>query len=224
MKQDEYLRRREILLKESEKRQRQHKAQREHEKNELELMALYKSLPEFLTLRQIAILSGHYVSAFENVIKSTGVELEEREFKYCDSFFKEKGFTKQKYRELLQGVGQWPVNGVLANWWDDSQPTDATGYTLEQVAKSSDEQSSQKKQTRRRTRKTNLIRAIESAAATFDSKPSLNELWKYFEDDRDATGFIVDYKEDALTWIDTKGKLKDTKKTTVANHLSKIKA
>ena len=75
-----------------------------------------------------------------------------------------------------------------------------------------------------RTRKTNLIRAIEAAVRTFDKKPSLDELWQYFENDRDETGFIEDFKDDCLTWRDTKGKLHDTQKTTIANHLAKIKS
>ncbi|GAB4260126.1 MAG: hypothetical protein Kow0065_10310 [Methylomicrobium sp.] len=78
-----------------------------------------------------------------------------------------------------------------------------------------------------RTRKINLVRAIESAARNLrnqlNKKPSIDELWQYFENDLDETGFIEDYTDTHLTWRTTKGDLKDTPKSTVANHLSRIK-
>jgi hypothetical protein len=75
----------------------------------------------------------------------------------------------------------------------------------------------------KRTRKTNLIRAIEAAVKTFHGKPSLDELWTFFQDEKDDTLYIVDCTHDNITWTDTRGNLKDTKKSTVRNKLSTIK-
>ena len=75
-----------------------------------------------------------------------------------------------------------------------------------------------------RARKTNLSRAIHAAIKTFVRKPSLEELWQFFQDDKDETGFIHDYTETHITWQDTKGKFHDTQKETIANHLSRIKS
>ena len=77
---------------------------------------------------------------------------------------------------------------------------------------------------KQRTRKTNLSRAINSAIQAFDKKPSLDELWQFFQDNKDETGFIHDYTDIHITWIDTKGKFHDTQKETIANHLSQIKS
>ena len=75
-----------------------------------------------------------------------------------------------------------------------------------------------------RTRKTNLSHAINEAVKTFKKKPSLDELWQFFLADKDSTGIIDDYTDTHLTWKDTKGKLHDTQKETIANHLSRIKS
>jgi hypothetical protein len=75
-----------------------------------------------------------------------------------------------------------------------------------------------------RTRKTNLSRAIDAAVKSMGKKPSLDELWKYFEDDKDETKFILDNTNTHITWIDTKGKLHDTQKESIANQLSRIKS
>jgi hypothetical protein len=75
-----------------------------------------------------------------------------------------------------------------------------------------------------RTRKTNLSRAIYAAIEVIGKKPSLDELWKYFEDGKDETGFIEDNTDIDITWLDTKGKLHDTKKESIANLLSRIKS
>ncbi|MDO9160897.1 MAG: hypothetical protein Q8N35_06175 [Methylococcaceae bacterium] len=75
---------------------------------------------------------------------------------------------------------------------------------------------------KKRTRKTNLIRAIEAAVKFFPKKPSFDELWQYFQNEKDTTGFIEDYTDTKLTWLDTKGKCHDTKKATIANHLSRL--
>ncbi|MDD2723418.1 MAG: hypothetical protein PHH59_05250 [Methylovulum sp.] len=75
-----------------------------------------------------------------------------------------------------------------------------------------------------RTRTTNLRRAIVAAVNRFGRKPSFDELWQYFQDDKDDTGYIEDYTDTRITWKDTKGKLHDTNKTTIANQLSQIKS
>jgi hypothetical protein len=74
-----------------------------------------------------------------------------------------------------------------------------------------------------RTRKTNLRRAIEAAIEAFKRKPSFDELWQFFLDGKDETGFITDYTDDAITWMDTKGKFHDTGKRAIENCLSRIK-
>ena len=76
--------------------------------------------------------------------------------------------------------------------------------------------------TTRRTRTDNLTRAIKSAIIDIGKKPSLDELWRYFEDDKDKTGFIEDWTDTHITWRDTKGNMKDTKKESLANRLSRI--
>ena len=63
-----------------------------------------------------------------------------------------------------------------------------------------------------RTRITNLNRAIEAAVLELGGDPSFDELWRYFKNDRDETGFIVDYDDHKLTWMDTKGKFHDKNK------------
>lgn len=73
-----------------------------------------------------------------------------------------------------------------------------------------------------RKRHDNLTKAIIAAMADFKRKPSLEELWKFFTDDRDFTDFIVDFTDDSITWVDTKGKYHDTVKKTLANRLSKL--
>lgn len=78
------------------------------------------------------------------------------------------------------------------------------------------------KQSNARTRKDNLSRAIDSAIVKLGKKPSLDELWKYFQDDRDETGFIEDFTDTHITWKDSRGKLHDTQKESIANRLSRV--
>jgi hypothetical protein len=75
----------------------------------------------------------------------------------------------------------------------------------------------------KRTRKTNLIRAIEAAVKRFYEKPSLDDLWSFFEDGKDETIHIIDCNQDKITWSDSRGKFHDTKKNTVRNQLARIK-
>lgn len=71
-------------------------------------------------------------------------------------------------------------------------------------------------------RTTNLKRAIIAAVNSFSKKPSIGELWRYFQDDKDGSGFILDYTDDALTWTDTKGNIHDTTKKSVQNTLARL--
>ena len=73
-----------------------------------------------------------------------------------------------------------------------------------------------------RTRTDNLTRAINAAIIAIGKKPSLDELWQYFQDDKDETGFIEDYTDTHIIWRDTKGKMKDTQKESLANRLSRV--
>jgi hypothetical protein len=74
-----------------------------------------------------------------------------------------------------------------------------------------------------RTRKDSLSRAIEAAIINFGRKPSLDELWKYFESDRDETGVIVDYNDTYIMWTDSRGNIHNTQRESLANRLSRIK-
>ena len=75
-----------------------------------------------------------------------------------------------------------------------------------------------------RIRRDNLGRAIEAAVEAIGRKPTLDELWQYFQNDKDTTGFIADYTDIHITWTCTKGKLHDTQKKSIANRLSRIKS
>lgn len=74
-----------------------------------------------------------------------------------------------------------------------------------------------------RTRETNLRKAIKSAIEYMERKPSLKELVKYFEDDKDKTGFIIEVTDTQVVWKDTRGNEKGTAITTVGNMLSQEK-
>lgn len=80
-----------------------------------------------------------------------------------------------------------------------------------------------RKSEKQRTRKTNLKRAIEDVVKEKGRKPSFEELWQYFQDGKDKTGYIVDYTDDKITWEDTRGKLHDALRRSIANNLSRIK-
>ena len=73
-----------------------------------------------------------------------------------------------------------------------------------------------------RKRRTNLRKAIDAAVVELGKKPSLEELWAFFQGDRDTTGHITDYTDTHVTWTDTKGVLHDTQKETLANQLSRV--
>jgi hypothetical protein len=74
---------------------------------------------------------------------------------------------------------------------------------------------------KKRTRKDNLYLAIDLAIKDLGEKPSLEVLWKYFEDDKDKTGFIVDNTDTHIIWRDKKGGFHDSPKNTLANRLAR---
>lgn len=74
----------------------------------------------------------------------------------------------------------------------------------------------------KRTRTDNLSRAINAAVKDMGRKPSLEQLWQYFQDDRDTTGFIQDYDDQKIVWMDTKGVSQDTPRRSLANRLSRL--
>lgn len=75
-----------------------------------------------------------------------------------------------------------------------------------------------------RTRKTNLTRAINAAIETFGRKPTFEELWQFFQRDKDETGYIHDYTDTRITWVDTKGIFHDATRKFIANKLSQRKS
>lgn len=77
--------------------------------------------------------------------------------------------------------------------------------------------------TKTRKRQDNLSRAIGAAISSFGKKPSFDELWQFFQEDKDETGFVEDYCDTHVTWKCTKGNFHDTKKETLANRLSRVK-
>jgi hypothetical protein len=113
---------------------------------------------------------------------------------------------KDDIKQFLESIEKMPVDGYLANLL-----TDGPEAEVKQKGK------------KRRTRKDNLSRAIDAAIKDIGKKPSLEELWKYFQDDKDETLFIEDTTDETIVWTDTKGIMHDTHKNTLANRLSRIK-
>jgi hypothetical protein len=83
---------------------------------------------------------------------------------------------------------------------------------------------SNKNSKRAGNRKDNLRRAMDAAIHLMGKKPTLDELWNFFEKDRDTTGCVVDCTYDKITWTDTRGNLHDIQRESLANRLAKIKA
>lgn len=117
-------------------------------------------------------------------------------------------------KAYLQRQKQWPVDGLLANWWPDE--TQAAPQQLPEVEAVS--------QSKGRKRKDMLTVAIEAAIVRLKKKPSFDELWSYFQSDKDETGNIEDFDDGKITWKDTKGRLHDVPKRSLANRLSRIKS
>jgi hypothetical protein len=99
--------------------------------------------------------------------------------------------------------------------------------SIEGKPDASDQSGKSKKPASTRTRTTRLTFAITEARQVLLEKakglePSASAVFDYLAND-DETGVIVDSKDDALIWVDTKGNLHDTKKRSIANSLSTIK-
>lgn len=109
-------------------------------------------------------------------------------------------------------------NNIKAEQEPNKEQTKESEIKLENVQ----EQSKNKQPNPRKSRKDNLTKAILAACESFDKKPSFDELWRFFQEDKDKTGFIVDFTDTHLIWHGTKGKMHDTQKESVANRLSRI--
>jgi hypothetical protein len=72
---------------------------------------------------------------------------------------------------------------------------------------------------RKKTRTTNLRKAIRGAIIAMEQKPSLKKLVKYFEHE-DESGYILEVTDTHIIWKDTRGKEKSTTIDSVKNMLS----
>lgn len=87
---------------------------------DLKIQAEHKSLPEFLSLSRIGVLSGYEPDAFVEFIQKTSLKITEVDV--SEPFpGKMKGATKSDYKAYLQSKGLWPANGLLANWWANDE-------------------------------------------------------------------------------------------------------
>jgi hypothetical protein len=112
--------------------------------------------------------------------------------------------SRDNFKNWLQRTEHWPLaeGCLLAKWFDVADKP---------------------KQCKKiKTRITNLKRAVLAAIEYFKRKPSMNELWQFFEKNMYAYRFIADITDDKVVWTDTKGNVHDTKKASVANLLSRI--
>jgi hypothetical protein len=187
----------------------------------------------------------------DDVLEALDLEYEDQFFWADRCEITDKGFfpipLTARDRELLSGGPELAeirkllrnlklelpcTRGQLIEWaercgFDDALPDEFFDEPEPQAEAPAVEIVSQSAEGKKRTRKINLRRAIESAVdrlrIKLGKKPSIDELWDYFENDRDETGFIEDCTDTHLSWRDTKGNIKDTPKSTVANHLSRIK-
>jgi hypothetical protein len=121
-----------------------------------------------------------------------------------------------KFKKFVDGDKKWFPEGFwkeLACWWSDGdlKATDLMGIGEDN------------QKITPRTRTDNLARAINAAINAIGKKPSLDELWRYFQNDKDKTGFIEDFDDEKIVWRDTKGIIHDTPKDTFANRLSRVK-
>lgn len=67
-----------------------------------------------------------------------------------------------------------------------------------------------------------LKKVILDVCEKYGRKPSIDELWHYFESDQDRRGIIHDCTDEKVTWETSKGEIKDTTRKTVQNMLSTI--
>jgi hypothetical protein len=141
------------------------------------------------------------------------------------AFFSSELVTKctvspKDFAEYLKQQGEKPSKYILA-WFS------ACGVDIEtepdsplEPDKTEPEQRKPAKVSSERKRKDNLTRAIEAAIKSFGCKPSLEDLWQFFINDRDETGIVQDSTDEKITWMDTKGRFQDTTKKALANRLT----
>ncbi|MCD2449301.1 hypothetical protein GO003_017885 [Methylicorpusculum oleiharenae] len=208
MKLDENLKRREIRPKEREKQQRLFSAWRNRQKDELELMATHKLLPEFLCIDDIATLSGHYTGALESIIRLSGVEFEEQEIQEGHGLL--KGFTRQKYKEFLQSSGQWPPNGLLFNWWSLEKPDVLPKITTK---------------SKREHQLHSLIWRVWQSLNK-DGHANVNRVWNELQknyEKYDTEEIIQEVTAQEILWISTYGTERRNKKTGLNSVISRLK-
>lgn len=77
-----------------------------------------------------------------------------------------------------------------------------------------------------RTRKTRITIAVERARdylmRKLNREPTADEVFHHLEES-DSTDYVVDSKPDKLVWVDTRGKLMETSRKSIANLLSRIR-
>ncbi|QPK65434.1 hypothetical protein IVG45_11125 [Methylomonas sp. LL1] len=86
-------------------------------------------LPDFLTLDEIAFLLGYKRRAFNKFIQNEPLEIEYLETPIEEDdgrifIHKTSGTTREKFKAYRQSINQWPVTGLLANWWTDDKHND----------------------------------------------------------------------------------------------------
>ena len=123
-----------------------------------------------------------------------------------------------KFKDWLIKSNQWPLaDDCLLNKWLEPEAVEDVG-----LVSHAGTDANNKAEKTPRTRKDNFNRAIDAAILAIGKKPSMDELWRYFQDDKDETGFIVDFTDEKITWVDTNNKLHDIPKKTFANRLSRV--
>lgn len=213
-----------------------------------EILALGLELPEELSIRDIVNLWIDDPSKRQNteimlinenhkgILKGTQVS----SF-YYDVMIKPNDFlTYLEYKGIPEPTGcklvKWLKRsesqaegignaGTSSHWWLNTNQSlnDETDQTKETKNAIKGFQNPESQTHKTRKRRDNLTRAIMAAMQSLKRKPSFDELWQYFQDDKDETGFIEDYTDEAITWRDTKGKLHDTTRKKARDRLSSLK-
>lgn len=141
--------------------------------------------------------------------------------------------TASQYQDFCAKYGIPTSDDLLINAWGKSSLSlrgriirinepPITETDEQEATNNLREVSTAKQRKKPERRQDNLTKAILAACESFGKKPPFEELWKFFQDDKDESGFIADYTNTHLTWRNTKGELKDTQKESVANRLSRL--
>ena len=186
--------------------------------------ARFKLLPDVLLFDVIARLwkpddAEIYSNALLRAISEKDLKIhqvnwsddEERFYMFCyGAFVRTSLVHKDEFKRwFISHNNEWPLpdDCLLANWWSDP---------AKKVVK---------KRANKTTapRSTNLTKAIHAAIDDIGYKPSLDELMKYFNDDRDTTEHIDDYGDSFICWRDKRGNTHEVKRKTIGNKLGLIK-